>query len=130
MGAHSVNVRDFDRSLYCYRARYVRTIDGDTVLLMLSTGMDMYYEMRVRLAGFSAPERNTPEGKIAMRRMQDIFASDRYTGAMLETRFWPLRVVTEKAPGGNEVTSFERYVGTVYLVDEEGDMTNLVERLQ
>ncbi len=125
-----MNVAEFDTALWTYRARYVRTIDGDTLLVELDLGMRIRYEMRVRLAGFSAPEHATPEGKVATKKMRGVFAHDRYTGAMLENRFWPLRVVTEKAPGGDEVTSFERYVGTVYLVAEDEAMTNLTSLLQ
>ncbi len=124
-----MNARDFDAALWTYRGRYIRTIDGDTLAVELDLGMHIRYEMRVRLAGFSAPERNTPEGKVAAQRMRDVFASDRYTGAMLETRYWPLRVVTEKLPSGGETTSFERYVAAVWLVAESGEMSNLVDLL-
>ncbi len=130
MVAHSVNVREFDNAgLWHYRAAYERVIDGDTVVVILDLGMHIRYEMRVRLAGFSAPERNSPEGKAARDKMIEIFYSDRYTGAMLEGRYWPLRVVTEKAPRGDEVTSFERYVAKIYLCSETGELTDLVELL-
>ncbi len=124
-----MNTRGFDAALWTYRGRYIKTIDGDTLAVELDLGMHIRYEMRVRLAGFNAPERNTPEGRIAAQRMRDVFTSDRYTGAMLETRYWPLRVVTEKLPSGGETTSFERYVAAVWLVSESGEMSNLVDLL-
>ncbi|MBA2707354.1 MAG: hypothetical protein H0U59_06080 [Gemmatimonadaceae bacterium] len=121
-----MNAAEFDASLWHYRARYIRAIDGDTLLCLVELPFGLRYEMRVRLAGFSAPERNTLEGQLAAQRMRELFAGDRYTGAMLETRYWPLRIVTEKRPSGDETTSFERYVARVYLCSEDHELTDLV----
>ncbi len=124
-----MNVRDFDAALWTYRARFLRVIDGDTFVALVDLPFNIRYEMRVRLAGFSRPERTTPEGRIAAEKMRSLFRSDRYTGAMLETKYWPLRIVTEQLPSGNETPTFERYVATCYLVAEDGEMTNLIDLL-
>lgn len=122
-------VAAFDTALWHYRARYLRTIDGDSLLCLIELPFGLRYEMRVRLAGYNAPERNTPAGKDAAQRMRALFASDRYTGAMLESHYWPLRIVTEQRPSGDETTSFERYVARVWLVGEDGALTDLVALL-
>lgn len=126
-----MSVGAFDRDgLWHYRASYLRAIDGDTVELSIDLGFSLRRVLRVRLAGYNAPERNTREGQAAKQRMIDLFGSERYTGAVLETRYWPLRVITEKLPSGEEATSFERYVGRVYLVSETGELTDLVTLLE
>lgn len=117
--------REFDRALWHYRGRYIRTIDGDTLLCTVELPFDMRAEMRVRLFAFSRAERDTEEGKLAKQKMIDLFASERYTGSMLEAKFWPLRIITEQLPSGGEIKSFERYVATVYLVGEDGVLTDL-----
>ncbi len=125
-----MNVKEFDQhGLWHYRGRYVRVIDGDTIAVLVDQGRSTFAEMHIRLEGFSTEERYTPGGKIATQRMRDVFASDRYTGAMLETRYWPLRVHTIKRENGDEVKSFERWIGRVYLVSEDGELTDLVELL-
>lgn len=125
-----MNVREFDQSLYTFRGRYLRAVDGDTIAVSLSLGFNLYADVHLRLRGFNAAERYTPEGRIASQRVIDLFASDRYTGAMLEMRGFPLRVVTLKRDDGGETKSFERYVADVFLCDEAGEMTNLVDLLQ
>lgn len=46
--------------LYTYRAEIVRVIDGDTVVANVDLGFDVWLrDMRLRLAGIDAPERNT-----------------------------------------------------------------------
>lgn len=53
-------------NFYDYRARVVRVIDGDTVVLNVDLGFDIHHtNMTVRLWGINAPEMNTPEGKQA-----------------------------------------------------------------
>lgn len=46
----------FDQSLYRYRARLVRVVDGDTVRVQLSLGVFCYREVSIRIAGIDAPE--------------------------------------------------------------------------
>lgn len=124
MGTGTVDAFDA-AGLWRYRAIYQRTIDGDTLELLVDLGFSLRRQLRVRLAGFDAAERGTPAGDAARLRMAGLFRSERYTGAMLESRFWPLRVVTTKLPQGEEATSFERYVATVYMVGEDGSLTDI-----
>lgn len=45
-----------EESLYQYKARIDRVIDGDTVNLTLSLGCDVYIKERCRLYGINCPE--------------------------------------------------------------------------
>ena len=45
--------------MYNYKAKLIRTIDGDTVDLMVDLGFDMWHKIRVRLDGINTPESRT-----------------------------------------------------------------------
>jgi len=56
-------------SLYTYRAKLKRVVDGDTVDVYIDLGFDIHYFSRVRLAGINAPEsrtRNLEEKKLGL----------------------------------------------------------------
>lgn len=59
-----------EASLYFYRAKLVRIVDGDTVDLDIDLGLDVSRVIRCRLYGINAPEKNTPEGKAAIAWLQ------------------------------------------------------------
>ena len=46
-------------SLYHYRAKVVRTVDGDTIDVELDLGFDITLKARVRLVGINTPESRT-----------------------------------------------------------------------
>jgi micrococcal nuclease len=48
-----------------YPSKLDRTVDGDTVIMILDLGMHVYRHERIRLARCNAPEMSTPEGKVA-----------------------------------------------------------------
>lgn len=52
-------------SLYHYRAKLLRVVDGDTVNLEIDLGLDVKRQIKCRLFGLNAPEKNTVEGKSA-----------------------------------------------------------------
>jgi micrococcal nuclease len=52
-------------SLYVYRAKVIKVVDGDTLDLSVDLGMEITKSTRVRLIGINCPETNTPEGKQA-----------------------------------------------------------------
>jgi micrococcal nuclease len=45
-----------------YPAQLVKVIDGDTVDVLVSLGLDTFKKERIRLALIDAPEMDTPEG--------------------------------------------------------------------
>lgn len=59
-------------------ARLVRVVDGDTVVVVIERIYNEMYkslegkEVRVRLADINAPERDTPQGEEATRRLKEI----------------------------------------------------------
>ncbi len=125
-----MNVKEFDKALWTYRARFEKVVDGDTVSVYIDKGGSDYSIWHIRLLDFNRPERNTKEGRIATGKMLSVFHGERYTGAMLEMHNWPLRVVTLKRDdGGDQVKSFERWIGSIYLCSESGEMTNLTDLL-
>jgi micrococcal nuclease len=58
-------------SLYVYRARVSRVVDGDTLDLDVDLGMEITKACRVRLLGINAPEMDSPEGKVAKAYVND-----------------------------------------------------------
>ena len=61
--------------MYQYRAKLIRCVDGDTVILDIDLG---FYEWRLgqsyRLLRIDAPEMNTPEGKEAKLELEKYLA--------------------------------------------------------
>jgi len=48
-------------SLYVYKAKLERVIDGDTVDAMIDLGFDTWVHKRIRLLGIDAPETRTKD---------------------------------------------------------------------
>jgi micrococcal nuclease len=46
-------------SLYTYKAKVIRVIDGDTIKAMIDLGFDTWISITVRFDGFNAPESRT-----------------------------------------------------------------------
>jgi micrococcal nuclease len=51
--------------MYQYKARLVRVVDGDTVVLDIDLGFETTRRITVRLYGVSTPERFSEEGKLS-----------------------------------------------------------------
>lgn len=100
-----------DAALWHYRARCIRVIDGDTVVVLVDTGFGSRHEVTLRVAGIDAPEIDTPEGLAAADALARIVAR----GGGGE---WPLRVRTSRLRSGREAMSFSRYVGSLAVVGE------------
>lgn len=45
-----------ENSLYCYKARCLNVVDGDTIDVELSLGFNVYVRERIRLAGINTSE--------------------------------------------------------------------------
>lgn len=57
--------------MYQYRCKVTRVVDGDTLRVTVSLGLDTYQDITLRLSGLDAPEMSTPEGKAAKAWVQD-----------------------------------------------------------
>lgn len=119
-----MNATDWDRgSLWRYRGRTVRVIDGDTAVVEVDTGYNGRHEVHVRIADLNAPELHQPGGFQAQVRLQLAIG--------WLTNGWPLRVVSrQRETVVSEVRSFERYVADIYLLDAGGDLINVREVLE
>ena len=117
-----MNVTDWDRGqLWRYRARPVRVIDGDTMVVECDTGFYGRQEVNVRIADLHAPELNEPGGKEARIKLN---------AALTWMSGWPLRVVTrQRETVVSEVRSFERYVCDLFVVGNGGDLVNIKDML-
>ncbi len=107
----------FDRAhLWCFRAKLIRVVDGDTFVALVDTGFSGRHEVNVRLADFSAPERNEEGGAEATVYLHSIL--DR-------AGTWPLRIITQqKETIVAEQRSFIRYVAYVWI-DNNGQLVDL-----
>ena len=83
--------------LYTYRAKVLRVIDGDTILVKVDLGFRIRIKQRLRLRGIDAPEMGTVEGG----RTRD------YVKAVLAGTPWI--VVTTTRPD-----KYGRYLADVY----------------
>jgi hypothetical protein len=115
----------FDRAfLWHYRAKWLSDdyLDGDTFTVLVDTGFRGREEVRVRLPGITAPERNTEAGRLAAGQLYSalLHADPRAK--------WNLRIITRQlVTKPDESTTFERYVADTYLVDWRTDMLRSLE---
>ncbi len=104
-----------DYPLYRYRGKVSRVIDGDTISVMVSCGLDVYHEVTLRLAGINTPE---------------VVGAGRAAG--LAAKAW----MTDRALGQTvyiqtfrDRRSFTRYVAVVLLAEDDGTLTDIATEL-
>ncbi len=86
---------------YRYAARFIRAIDGDTIVVDIDLGFRMYTTTPLRLLGVNAPEKNTQAGKNAAA----------WTTAWCGTAG---ALTLESAKPGDFGDKYGRYLATVY----------------
>lgn len=99
-----------DIDLWTYRAKFVRAVDGDTVVMTLDLGFRVAATHSIRLAGVDAPEMFT-----GTDREEGIEARDRLLAWLIyfdDPDSWPFLVRTER-----DRQSFNRYIGEVWVAD-------------
>lgn len=107
-------------SLWRFRAKPIRVIDGDSLIVLCDCGFYGRHEARIRIADLWAPERNEPGGSEATARLAAALAAD--------AAEWPLRIVSrQRETVVSEVRSFERYVADVYVVQPDGSLKDVRE---
>lgn len=62
---------------YAHKTTFQRSIDGDTIVVLLDCGVRVYSSQVIRLARINAPEMNdpTPEGKEKAHKARDFIVS-------------------------------------------------------
>ena len=71
--------------MYEYDALLIRVIDADTFEMNIDLGFFVHDFVKVRLRGANAPERFTPEGKLATEYVKNWFNLYGATGVTLKT---------------------------------------------
>lgn len=118
-----MNVTEWDHEhLWHFRAMTLRVLDGDTALLLADTGYGGRYEVHLRIAGLNAPEMSTPEGMPARLRLANALP------LWAAGSGWPLRVISlQRETVVSEVRSFERFVGTILVLQADGRLIDVKE---
>lgn len=100
-----------------YRAVIERVVDGDTVHVMVSLGMDEYAYRMIRIKGAFAPElfSGPPDDKERGKAARDFLADLIPPGTKC-------RLITER-----DATTFGRYVASIEFDDGRGAATALIE---
>ncbi|GAB6153698.1 hypothetical protein JCM17380_24480 [Desulfosporosinus burensis] len=83
--------------MYMFNAVIDRVIDGDTFVMTIDAGFNMFTKQKVRLLGINCPEMSTPDGRAVKAIVEDMLAGK---SVVIQT--------TEK-------DSFGRWLGTVYF---------------
>ena len=58
-------------ALYLYAGKVERVVDGDTLVIHVDLGFDVWISKRIRLRGIDCPELSTPEGQRAKEFVQE-----------------------------------------------------------
>ncbi|MFT6333184.1 MAG: endonuclease YncB(thermonuclease family) [Lentimonas sp.] len=88
---------------YLYRAKILNVVDGDTLILEIDLGFDVFKKQRIRLAQIDTPEIKTPEGKKSFEYLRNLAAS--------------LQQVVVRT---NKVDLYGRFIGDVFyeIIDD------------
>lgn len=104
------------QSLYCYRAKYVRAIDGDTFELIVDHGMKIQSVQHVRLLGIDCHEihgvkKDSEEYQkgIAARDRVDMLLKPYSYQKEYNHSYLYVKTLQDK-------TSFNRYIADVYIL--------------
>ena len=110
------------RDQYIRRARIVRLVDGDTVILDVDMGMSITVRATVRLMGINTPEVRGPEkvaGHAATQHLAELLVEFKHEGE------WDIVVQTYKDKKGK----FGRLLAVLIGDDGDGNPINLNERM-
>lgn len=102
-----------------YRAALLNVHDGDTMRFLIDVGFDARVEDAIRLKGVFAPELSQPGGDDARNFVINLVQS-------AKVMTWPYLIRTEPNTTAEpiEKTSFSRYIGTVYFIDNQTTSLN------
>ncbi|MDA0345057.1 MAG: thermonuclease family protein [Proteobacteria bacterium] len=98
-------------SLYTYKAKLKKVVDGDTIDVYIDLGFDIHYFSRVRLAGINTPEsrtKNLEEKKLGL-------AAKEFVDQWLQNNGPEFIIKTGKEEKGK----YGRVLGTIYTMSED-----------
>jgi endonuclease YncB( thermonuclease family) len=98
--------------MYDYKARVVRWIDGDTVVLNVDQGFENWTIKHIRLIALYCPESDDPGGPEATARANELAPVDSWV--WLDTRKAPVPLPIQRGQ------SFTRWLGSV-VPDGKGE---------
>ena len=99
-----------NKANYLYRAKIADVVDGDTLILEIDLGFDVFKKQRIRLAGIDAPEMKTIEGQKSFEYLRDLAAS-----------------ISEVVVRTNKVDIYGRFIGDVFYLEYEDKGTDKIE---
>lgn len=92
-------------TMWYYRARIDRVVDGDTIDVEIDLGFHVHTRQRLRLGRIDTPERGQPGFELAKAVVEDWLAA---AAGMAMSTDWPLRVATAKTG------KYGRWIAEVY----------------
>jgi endonuclease YncB( thermonuclease family) len=106
---------------YCYAATLARVVDGDTIHAAIDLGFDVAITIKVRIAGYDAPEMAGPERPAGLRAKAAL-------EVLLEGR--PRLLVQTIRLRGKDAKTFDRYAAVVWAWDGLGPPVNVAESME
>lgn len=116
--------------LYKYRAKVLRVIDGDTIVVEIDHGFRVFSHQTLRLFNINAPEVRGPEkekGKAATDHLVKLLISyaANYVNGKLKGDCSVVYIETHKDRTGK----YGRYLAELWGVDKDGNVVNLNEQM-
>lgn len=104
-GYHLKVVQAVVDDLYTFKARLIRVVDADTLLVLVDQGFGIWTEQRLRLVGIDAPELSTFKGREAK--------------SWVERRLMKLPFIIVKTYKSDK---YDRYLADVFYLKGEDDV--------
>ncbi len=95
--------------LWTYGARSTRTVDGDTIYVIVDHGMRIQSSQSIRIAGVNCPELFSGDNREAGAAARDFTKSWVNSSQFDDADLWPLLITTYK-----DKQSFNRYIADVH----------------
>lgn len=114
--------------MYEYSASVLRVVDGDTVHLAVDLGFDVTHRVTARLSGINAPEKGTPEGRLAADWLTRLvaFAVTTFPPPLsIPVVGWPVVVRTDK----DRREKYGRYLVRLWRAGEDLSKPSINERM-
>ncbi len=100
--------------LWMYRVRPMRTVDGDTIYVVVDHGMRIQSTQSIRIAGVNCPELFTGDNREAGAASRDFTKMWLQNAGAIDPGLWPLLIYTHR-----DKQTFNRYVADVYNGNDE-----------